>query len=204
MAKRVEAWMRKLQKYADRWWYAPVIGLLAFLDYFVVVLPTDGILVSATMLSPRRWIYFALVMALGSSLGALALGAILEVHGLPFLLELSPGLDQGTLWKWSDALMDKWGGWAVFLIGASPLMQHPVVALAAMAEMPLGQLFAFMLGGRLLKFLVLAWISTHAPRLLRKLWGIQDELEETGVKLPKGELPKKKKRPVPVGLNSDR
>lgn len=201
MSKRVEAWVRKLQKYADRWWYAPLIGLIAFLDYFIIIIPTDGLLVSATMLAPKRWWLLALLMAIGSSLGAWTLAAILQVHGLPFLLELSPGVDQSALWRWSDRLMDGWGGWAVFLIGASPLMQHPVVALAVLAGMPLEALFAYMFGGRLLKFLVLAWISTHAPRLLRKLWGIQDELKETGVKLPIGEAEgkvKKKRRAVPV------
>lgn len=181
MAKRIRRWVQVLQRYADRWWYAPLIAFLACIDHFVIIIPTDGLLVSAVMLAPKRWIYTTIVITLGSSLGAWLLAAILETHGLPFLLWISPGLDQTSVWQWTNTLMDQWGGWALFLVAISPLMQHPAVALAAMAYMPLKEIFLIVFAGRLLKYGFLAWLSSHAPQYLSKLWGIQDELKEAGV-----------------------
>lgn len=184
MSRIVRSWLRKVQRYAGRWWYAPLVGALAGIDAFVVVIPTDGLLVSAVMLAPRRWIYTALVVTLGSTLGAVALAGLLEVHGLPLLLKIKPGLDQSSVWIWTDLMMDKYGGWALFAVALSPIMQHPAVALAALAGMSLWEIAAFVFVGRAIKYLVISWISTHAPGLLKKLWGMQGELEEAGVKPP--------------------
>jgi membrane protein YqaA with SNARE-associated domain len=185
MSRIVRSWISKLQKHSGRWWYAPVVAVLAGLDAFVIVIPTDGLLVGAVMLAPRRWIYTALVVTLGSTLGALTLAALLEVHGLPFLLEIKPGIDQGSLWVWTDKMMDSYGGWALFAVALSPIMQHPAVALAALAGMPLWEIFVCVFLGRAIKYLFISWVCTHAPGLLSRLWGIQGDLEEVGVAKPK-------------------
>ncbi len=182
MHERIQRWIKALQKHADRWWYAPLIGLLAGADLFLIVIPTDGLLISGVMLAPKRWIYTAFMVTLGSSLGTLALGALLQEHGLPFLLKIVPGIDQGSAWIWTQNLMDQWGTWAVFLVALSPLMQHPAVAIAALAGMTLTNLFVMVFAGRILKYLFLAYLATHAPAVLGRLWGLQHELEEVGVK----------------------
>ena len=170
-----------LQRYADRWWYPPLIAVLAFADAFIIVVPTDGLLVSAVMLSPKRWIYSAILVSLGSSLGAIALGHVIGVHGLAILLHISPGIDHSAAWTWTSELMGKWGYWALFLVALSPLMQHPAIAIAALAGMNLVHVFAFVLSGRAIKYLFLAWLATHAPAFLGRLWGIQHDLEEVGL-----------------------
>lgn len=182
MSKTLKRWFTVLQRYSNRWWYAPAIGLLAFADLFLIVIPTDGLLVSAVMLSPRRWIYAAVVVSIGSSLGAYALAYVIHLHGLPFLLHLSPGIDQSSAWTWTSQLMSEWGTWGVFLIALSPLMQHPAIALAALAGMPESKIFAVVFAGRILKYLFLSWLATHAPGMLNRLWGLQYELEEVGLK----------------------
>jgi len=182
MQKKLKNWITVLQKYADRWWYAPAIGLLAAADLFLIVVPTDGLLVSAVMLSPRRWIYTAFVVTLGSALGCILLAHLIQVHGMPLLLSISPGIEQNPAWTWTNQLMDSWGTWAVFLIALSPLMQHPAVALAALAGMPLMKLFLMVFAGRVTKYLILAYLATHAPGMLGKLWGLQHELEDVGLK----------------------
>lgn len=191
--QRVSRLIKQIQKYVDRWWYPPALGALAGADLFIIVVPTDGLMVSSTMLAPRRWISMAFFTALGSSLGALALAAVLEVHGLPFILQLKPGIDQSALWIWTDQIMHQWGGWAIFAVAISPLMQHPAVALAAIAEMPLWEIFAMVFAGRIIKYILLAWISSHAPHYLNKLWGIQGELKEVDIS-PDQQLPKEPTR----------
>ena len=184
MSNLVRGWVRRLQKYARRWWYAPLMGLLAAADSFVIVVPTDGLLVSATMLAPRRWLYTAFCVSFGSTVGGWLLALVLETHGWPFLLQIKPGIDTSTAWIWTDRLMDQWGLWALFFVAVTPVMQHPAIAMAAFAGIPLTEIFFVLLTGRSIKYLVLAWVSTHAPGLLSKMWGIQGDLEEAGVKTP--------------------
>ncbi len=182
LQETLKRWFMVLQKYADRWWYAPALGLLAGADLFLVVIPTDGLLIGAVMLSPRRWIYTAFMVSLGSALGCLALAHLIQVHGMPFLLHIVPGIESNSAWTWTNQLMDKWGTWAVFLIALSPLMQHPAIALAALAGMPLLNIACFAFAGRIIKYLLLAYLATHAPSMLGNLWGLQYELEEVGLK----------------------
>lgn len=179
--KRLKRWIDVVQAHAQAWWYTPAVSLLAALDAFVIVIPTDGLLVGASMAAPRRWVYAALLVTLGSTIGAVVLAAILQIHGLPFLQYLSPGVDQTEAWRWSVTLMADWGGLALFLIALSPIMQQPAVALAALAGMPLLNIFALVFAGRLIKYAFLSWIATHAPGMLTKLWGMQHELEDAGI-----------------------
>lgn len=180
MPQRIRSWITILQKHVQSWWYTPLIAFLAALDSIVIVIPTDGLLVSATMLNPKRWVYLAVCLTLGSALGALFLAYLLELHGLPLLLKWYPEIVQTKSWMITDQLMDRWGALALFAVALSPFMQHPAVILAALAGMPLLELFGIVFVGRLIKYLALAWISTHAPDMLWKLWGIQGELEEAG------------------------
>lgn len=186
MPQRIRNWISILQKHVQSWWYPPLIAFLALIDNVVIVVPTDGLLVSATILNPKRWIYIALMVTVGSACGALVLGYLLELHGLPLLLEWFPDIAQSKTWQVTDHLMDRWGTLALFAVALSPMMQQPAIILAALAGMPLLELFGIVFVGRMLKYLTLAWISTHAPGLLTRLWGIQGELKEAGAPIKTG------------------
>jgi membrane protein YqaA with SNARE-associated domain len=199
MQKTVRRWIRFVEGYANRWWYSPLIAVLAAADSFVVIVPTDGLLVSAAMLAPRRWISTALFVSVGSSLGALGLALVLERHGLPWLLYFQPDIQQTSAWIYTDRLMDAWGSWAIFAVSLTPIMQQPAVALAALAGRPMGEIFFAALAGRAVKYGLLAWVSTHAPGVLGKLWGFKGDLEEAGVKTtPDGKVIVEVPPPHPV------
>lgn len=183
MHEKIQFYVKRLQLYTDRIWYAPFIGLLAALDNLVVVIPTDGILVSSTMLRAKRWVLFAVSISVGSTLGAMALAAVVELKGLPWILEVYPGLDETTSWIWSIQFFEKYGLLLVFFVAATPLMQHPAVILASLANTPLMKLALVILSGRLLKYLIMAYIASHAPRLLKRMWGLSGELEDAGIKI---------------------
>lgn len=76
--------VHQLQSYVDQAWYPPLIGILALIDNIVVVIPNDGILISSSMLAPKRWFNLALWVSIGSTLGALLLIVIIEKQGLPW------------------------------------------------------------------------------------------------------------------------
>lgn len=183
MHNKIRSSVKSLQQYTDRFWYAPLIGLLAGLDNLLIVIPTDGILVSSTMLRAKNWILFAVSISVGSTLGAMVLASVVELKGLPWILNIYPGLDETTSWIWTMQFFEKYGLLLVFFVAATPLMQQPAVILASLANTPLMKLAIVILSGRMLKYLIMAYIASHAPRLLNKLWGIGSELEEVGVKI---------------------
>ena len=177
--------MQKLQRYVDRWWYAPLVATLAFLDTFIVVVPNDGILVSSSMILPRRWILFAVSITIGSTLGGLALTALLEMKGVPWVLELYPGIAQTSTWIWTTDFFSKYGLYVIFAIALTPSFQQPGIIIASMAGTPILEMGIVMFIGRLIKFLFMSYIGSHAPAFLEKLWGVRAELKDVGIKIEK-------------------
>ncbi|MES2856979.1 MAG: hypothetical protein V4692_14015, partial [Bdellovibrionota bacterium] len=155
---------------------------LAFADIFVVFLPTDGILISSSMLRPKKWLTLAFAITIGSTLASIALAIIVQRQGLPWVIETYPGIDQSQAWIWADSFFEKYGLLLVFAIGASPFFQQPSVILAALANTPVLHIGLALFTGRLMKYLVFSYVASHTPRLLSKLWGMKSELEEVGIK----------------------
>lgn len=180
---RIRIGVKWLQRFVNRIWYAPLIGTLAALDNLVLVIPTDGILISSTMLTARRWILLGFSVAIGSTIGAIVLVMLVKEHGLPLVLQFYPGLDETGPWLVTQDFFDKYGLLVVFAVMASPLIQQPALILASLSNAPLGQLALVIVAGRLLKFMVYAYIASHAPRLLAKMWGLQEELRDSGVEI---------------------
>jgi membrane protein YqaA with SNARE-associated domain len=182
---KIRTYVQVLQRYANRTWYPPFIGLLAALDNVLIVIPNDGILISSSMLTPKRWFVLALCIAIGSTVGAMLLAALIELQGLPWILELYPGIAETKTWSLTQQFFDKYGLFLVFAVAATPLVQQPAVILASLANTPLLELAAVIFAGRFLKFLIMAYLGSHAPTVLGKLWGLKEELKDAGVNLKK-------------------
>ena len=181
--KNVLPLIRRLQAFADRIWFSPFIALLAALDNIVVFIPTDGILISSSMLKSRRWLIYATFVAAGSTLGAMALAYLVEDHGLPALLQHYPGLNETETWKTVEHYFREYGLLCLFLVSVTPLMQQPAVLIASLAATPYYKLAVVIFAGRFLKYLLLSYLGSHTPKLLAKLWGVQGELDEVGIKV---------------------
>jgi len=178
---RIRIYIKILQKYADRIWYPPFIGMLAALDNIVIIIPNDGILISSSMLTPRRWFTLALTVAIGSTLGAIILAAFVETQGLEWILEMYPGINETKSWIWTEDFFEKYGMILVFVVAITPFMQQPAIIVASLAETPLSLLAAVIFSGRFIKFLLMAYVGSHAPRFLNKIWGIKREMDDAGV-----------------------
>lgn len=179
----IENTIRSLQSKTDRIWYPPFIGFLAFIDYFIFIIPTDGILISSVMLKPKNWFLLSICTAFGSTLGALILFQMTKSYGLSWALEFYPALDKGSFWLWTESFFQQYGLFLVFFIAATPLIQQPVVILAALAHTPFLSVLAVISTGRLAKYLLLSYLGYRSPHLLSKLWGVQHELDEVGIHL---------------------
>lgn len=187
ISEKMHATIRKyvlwLEQFADRVWYPPLIAFLSALDNLIIIIPNDGILIGSSMLVPRRWAIFAISVAIGSTIGALTLGYLVEQNGLPWIMEFYPEIDQSRVWIWSDKFFGDYGLLLVFAVSLSPLLQQPVVILAALANTPLWQMAMAVFIGRFIKFMIMAFLGSHSPRLLKKMWGLKDELKDAGVKI---------------------
>lgn len=183
MHSQIQRLVQKLEQFADRLWYPPLIALLAALDNLIVIIPNDGILVASAMLVPRRWAIFALAISIGSTVGAVALSLVVETQGLPWVLDFFPGIDQSQIWIWTERFFAQYGLLVVFVIGLSPIMQQPVIILSALANTPVLHLAAVIFIGRFIKFNLMAYLGSHSPRLLKKIWGIKGDLKDAGVKI---------------------
>lgn len=170
--------VHQLRLYSKFWWYPYLIGLLVAVDSFILIVPTDAMTVSAVMLEPKKWIRYAMLVAISSSIGAILLAVMVDFYGMDFIHAVFPGLDQTRMWQWTDEFMGSYGLLVVFAIAVTPLTQPPSIILAALSHMPLAYIFLAILLGRSIKYLLIAWISTHAPRLLGKMWGLRKEIEE--------------------------
>ena len=179
--ERIKSYVRFLQRFVDRIWYPPFIGFLSALDTFIIIIPNDGILISSSMLTPKRWFNLALCVSIGSTVGAMLLAALVEYQGLPWILNMYPGVNETTVWKWTDEFFSQYGLLVVFIVAITPIMQQPAVILAALAFTPIAELGAIVFAGRFVKFIGMAYAGSHAPRLLNRMWGIKDELSDVGV-----------------------
>ena len=174
-----------LQRFSDRKWYPLLIGFLSALDNIIVVIPNDGILISSAMLTPKRWLILAVAVSIGSTLGAVALATIVEILGLPWILAVFPELEANQIWILVNNFFHDYGLLVVFLVAVTPLAQQPAVIVASLANTPLLELAGVIFVGRLIKFLIIAYIGSHAPHLLTKLWGLKNELKDVGVSIDK-------------------
>lgn len=180
---RIRKYIKILQKYADRIWYPPLIGMLAALDNIVIIIPNDGILISSSMLTPRRWFTLALSVAVGSTFGAIILATFVETQGLEWILEMYPRINETKSWIWTENFFERYGLLLVFIVAITPLMQQPAIILASLAETPLFLLATIIFPGRFIKFLVMAYVGSHAPRFLNKMWVLKGELNEVGINI---------------------
>lgn len=172
-----------LEQFADRPWYPLLISVLSVLDNFLIVIPNDGILVASSMLVPKRWFVFALFVSIGSTLGSVLFSLVVEVQGLPWIIEYFPGINQTEFWIWTEKFFNEHGVVIVFVVALLPITQHPALILAGLSHTPLITLIVVIFLGRFLKFQLMAYLGSHSPKLLKRIWGMKDELKDVGMKI---------------------
>lgn len=180
--KFIKQAVKTFQHYIDHAWYLPALGFLAFLDNFLVLIPTDGILISSAMLKPKKWFSLALFIAVGSAIGVAALAYVIQIYGIQIVETLFPGIQTTSAWIKTEEFFRQYGLWLLFAVAATPFTQQPALILAVLAGIPILQIIIIEFIGRWLKYMLMSYIGSHAPHLLKKMWGVQSELEEVGIK----------------------
>jgi membrane protein YqaA with SNARE-associated domain len=175
--RRILRWIGKLERFVDRWWYAPLMAALVAADLFVAVIPSDALVISSVMLRPKRWVRFFVSAGTGSAIGAAMLALLVKTHGSWMIAHLFPHALESPSWVSMDRFLVSYGPYAIFLVAVGPLPQQPAVVLAALAHMNVAEIAGSVLVGRLVKYGFFAWSATHAPRLMARLTGVRRESE---------------------------
>src|SRR6476620_9242043 len=84
--------------FASRWWFIPLVAFLAAVDAFLVVIPTETLLITAVLAHPKRWIAVALWVTFGSAMGATLFGLVTSWFGEPFINYVFPQLLHSQTW----------------------------------------------------------------------------------------------------------
>ncbi len=181
IAPMLGSWMARFQKFSNRPWYLPLGGLLAGLDFFILVVPTDGLAVTSVLLQKKRWFATAVAFALGSTLGGVIMAWMTLRWGEPFVTWLLGDALHSASWSQTSQFVIRHGAKALLLFAASPLPLQLPIAICSLAHMPLLEMAGLLLLGRFFKFTVLCGLASRAPKLLGRFRKVADEVQEIEV-----------------------
>ncbi len=178
ISKRLKSWLQYFQNFVEKPWYEIVLAFLAAIDAIVVIVPTDGLLISSALLAPRKWWRLWLWTAIGSTIGGIGFAFLVQAQGWEFLNQFFPSLEKSQGWLLAADLFSSYGLWLLFAFAMAPVVQQPMLALAALAHHSLAKIGIILLCGRLLKYFIMTVVARFAPEKIRKLWGVKDELDD--------------------------
>jgi membrane protein YqaA with SNARE-associated domain len=156
------------------------LAALSFAESSFFPVPPDVMLAPMTLAAPQRWRRYAVIATLFSVLGGLAGYAI----GYLLFESIEPWLRESHYW---DAYLtargwfNRYGIWAVFIAGFSPIPYKIFTIAAGVASLALPGFFLASLVGRGARFFLVAGVVRYAgpkveARLLRYIerigWGL--------------------------------
>ena len=111
-----------------------------------------------------------------------------EQHGEEWARDSFPSVFASDAWQRTELLLQQFGAGGIFAVSCLPVVLHPVIAMGVMvsprpspqprkptswprcrsqAKIPMPVLIGALLGGRCVKYLVMAWCAKAAPTMLR-------------------------------------
>jgi membrane protein YqaA with SNARE-associated domain len=149
-----------------------LIGLSAFLSTATFTLPVELLVVSGVLMNRYRWIGIAIFAAIGSSLASLGLYLAFHHLGWNLLIEWYPDIAASKAWADATRWLSKYGSIALFLLMALPLaaVKTPALAFAGIYRMPVLEVLLAVGLGKLLKYVVYAYIASRFPERFKHLY----------------------------------
>lgn len=171
MGKRLEALEAKLQLWLERanrgHHLIGITALLSFCGTLTATYPVTAVIVTAVMLSPRRWLPLSLSSATGSALAGATVVGIAHWLGYKEIHTLFPHMISEQTWNEASQWIGDYGVWAIFGVGASPLPQMPLLIFFGVVDDRILEAFLALLGGKTLKYGLVAWVTQHFPEKLK-------------------------------------
>ena len=171
MGKRLQALEARLQVWLERANRGHhLLGLAALLSFggtLTAAYPATAVIVTAVLLAPRRWLLLSLGSATGSALAGAVVVGVAHMLGYNEIHTLFPNLISEQTWHEASRWIGDYGVWAIFGVGASPLPQMPLLIFFGIVDDRILEAFLALLGGKVLKYGLVAWVTQHFPERLR-------------------------------------
>ncbi len=168
----MEKFLSGLKRNIHRPWYLPLVCFLAFIDLFVLFIPTEGMIVATSALRPRRWLPTALFVTLASATGAFVLAWCGAHYGEPFVIWLlGDKIFESSGWLRASDWVTHYGFWGLWLIALSPLPQQPAILLCALGHMAAPEISVAVFFGRLPKYLLFSYLATKGTQWFKHEFG---------------------------------
>jgi membrane protein YqaA with SNARE-associated domain len=135
-------------------WY---LGAMSFAESSFFPIPPDVMLAPMTLAQPRMWWRYALLTTVTSVLGGLA-GFIIGYFALEAITPLLQRVGYWDTYLTASAWFERWGFWAIFVAGFTPIPFKVFTIAAGAANMAL---LPFVLGatiGRGARFFLVTWL----------------------------------------------
>ena len=158
-------------KQAERRSFVPLVGITSFVSTLSMSVPVEWLVVVATLACRTRWMATASAAALGSSVASLGLYLAFHHFGWYILLERYPELAGSRAWLHATGWLSSYGLLAIFGLMALPLPipKLPMLAVAGICRLRIPDVFIAILAGKIIKYLVYAYIAVRFPKALRSL-----------------------------------
>ena len=126
---KVMSWSR--HQYATYW-----LAVVSFTESSFFVIPPDVMLAPMTLAKPEKAWFYASLTTLASVLGGL-LGYVIGVFAIEMVEPWLHDLDYFDSYQLAQAWFSKWGFWAIFLAGFTPIPYKIFTIAAGAAAMAL-------------------------------------------------------------------
>jgi len=159
-------WLQTLlQKRADHPTFVLLVALVGLVCTVTFSFPFSLVLMTATLLAPRRWLALSLCSGVAAGIGAVILVEVFHHLGWAQIAlrwpELAQSPEMGQMQQW----VSDWGILALGAVAASPLPQTPALVLCALAEQPPLAVFLAVTLAKMTKYGCIAWLTRQAvPR----------------------------------------
>lgn len=154
-------------------WY---LGCMSFAESSFFPIPPDVMLAPMSLANPRRAWLFALITTLASVAGGM-LGYFIGVFAFELI---EPTLRDSHYWSaylQAQVWFERWGFWAIFLAGFSPIPYKVFTIAAGVASMALLPFVVASLIGRGVRFFLVAGLMAWGgPRMENMLHHYVDRL----------------------------
>lgn len=164
--------IRSLLSRADGRAFPVAVGGVAVAATLSMSVPFASLLMAAVFMAPRRWRAIALCASLGAAFGSGLLYLAFHHLGWERFFAAYPDVVRSAAWSDATEWLGAYGVPALFVIAATPLPLTPALMFAAISQLPVAAVMLALWSGKLLKYLLYAWLASKFPeRALRAEWG---------------------------------
>lgn len=178
MQKKILKFLKVVLEKVDNPFFPLVMAILAAIDHFIIVIPSDGILITSVFIRKKKWVRNAFFISLGSTLGAILIVLIVHHFGQERIIMHFPNITHSTFWPYSQNLLINYGLWGLFLVMLTPFMQQPALILIGLTEHSFLIVLAVVLAGKGMKYFLMAWVASKFPEVIRKSKLLGHEVNE--------------------------